>query len=176
MIAWTFAIKSLDTGALKAHALVAADARYISLQWVHDARLDRRFATAEQWREILHELSVGLAAGPLPDASVLRRVLSGSAGWSVQYVTRNDVDVPTHAGGAPQLDAALRAEHSTFVAPSLRLVGCRGCREGWVCEEHEDQPMGHDDCGAAGMPCGDCQATDGKPVVNWDQLIVSPDD
>jgi hypothetical protein len=34
---------------------------------------------------------------------------------------------------------------------------CKLCRdERWVCEEHLDQPMGHDDCKGAGVPCPDC--------------------
>jgi hypothetical protein len=27
---------------------------------------------------------------------------------------------------------------------------------GWVCEDHPDKPMLHDDCSGAGMPCAAC--------------------
>ena len=31
---------------------------------------------------------------------------------------------------------------------------CKLCRdERWICEEHPEQPMGHDECMGAGMPC-----------------------
>lgn len=34
---------------------------------------------------------------------------------------------------------------------------CTRCRdEGWVCEEHTHEPMGHDGCGGAGDPCPAC--------------------
>lgn len=32
--------------------------------------------------------------------------------------------------------------------------------ERWLCEEHQDQPMGHDGCSGAGDPCPDCQPAD----------------
>jgi hypothetical protein len=33
-------------------------------------------------------------------------------------------------------------------------VNCPQCRdEGWRCESHPDQPLKHDGCDAAGMPC-----------------------
>jgi len=34
---------------------------------------------------------------------------------------------------------------------------CSRCEDaGWVCEEHPDKAMMHDDCSGAGMPCRDC--------------------
>jgi transposase len=30
---------------------------------------------------------------------------------------------------------------------------CGSCNDGWICEDHPDQPMGHEHCGGAGMPC-----------------------
>jgi hypothetical protein len=39
---------------------------------------------------------------------------------------------------------------------------CKLCRdERWVCEEHPDQPMGHDGCRGAGVPCPDCNPAGG---------------
>jgi hypothetical protein len=38
-------------------------------------------------------------------------------------------------------------------------VRCRRCfGEGWICEEHEDQPGNHGGCKAAGEPCPLCNA------------------
>jgi hypothetical protein len=40
---------------------------------------------------------------------------------------------------------------------------CKLCRdEGWVCEEHLDQPMRHDGCRRAGVPCPDCNPLAGR--------------
>jgi hypothetical protein len=33
-----------------------------------------------------------------------------------------------------------------------QVRGCP-CADGWVCEDHPDQPPQHDGCGAAGMLC-----------------------
>jgi hypothetical protein len=41
--------------------------------------------------------------------------------------------------------------------PACKL--CRG--ERWVCEEHPDQPMGHDGCRGAGVPCPLCNPAGG---------------
>jgi hypothetical protein len=30
---------------------------------------------------------------------------------------------------------------------------CGKCDNGWICEEHPDQPWPHDDCSGPGMPC-----------------------
>jgi len=42
--------------------------------------------------------------------------------------------------------------HRAMTEPDCKL--CRGIR--WVCEEHPDQPWGHDGCRGAGMPCPLC--------------------
>jgi hypothetical protein len=33
------------------------------------------------------------------------------------------------------------------------VASCGECEDGWICEEHPDQPMGHEHCSGAGMPC-----------------------
>jgi hypothetical protein len=33
------------------------------------------------------------------------------------------------------------------------MATCGKCRDGWICEDHPDQPLGHEHCGSAGMPC-----------------------
>jgi hypothetical protein len=43
---------------------------------------------------------------------------------------------------------------------------CKLCRDRrWICEAHPDQPMDHDGCGGAGMPCPMCNAGDGLPEL-----------
>jgi hypothetical protein len=34
---------------------------------------------------------------------------------------------------------------------------CGRCADGWVCEDHPDQPHGHDGCDGAGEPCPNLQ-------------------
>jgi hypothetical protein len=45
-----------------------------------------------------------------------------------------------------------------------RKVKCARCRDiGWVCETHDDRPWDDEHacgCGAAGMPCSDCNPSD----------------
>jgi hypothetical protein len=49
-------------------------------------------------------------------------------------------------------------------AAVMTCTRCQGSR--WVCEEHPDQPMEHDGCKRAGMPCPDCNASSrGKEPV-----------
>jgi hypothetical protein len=47
----------------------------------------------------------------------------------------------------------------------MTMAVCTQCRNArWVCEEHPDRPWGEVegacDCGAAGMPCPECNASD----------------
>lgn len=41
---------------------------------------------------------------------------------------------------------------STPVRSDAPAAACV-CDEGWVCEDHPDQPLNHDGCGGAGMKC-----------------------
>ena len=47
------------------------------------------------------------------------------------------------------------------------------CADGWVCEEHTEQPEGHDGCDGIGMPCPICQPAGEKPRVSWDELYAA---
>jgi hypothetical protein len=38
------------------------------------------------------------------------------------------------------------------------MVPCQCC-DGWICETHPDQPEGHDDCRAPGIPCREVNPT-----------------
>jgi len=67
---------------------------------------------------------------------------------------------PRHRGGEWRRCEILRHEgaivHVRLLEPlrpeAIELKACR-CDEGWLCEEHPDQPVGHDQCRGAGMPC-----------------------
>jgi hypothetical protein len=75
----------------------------------------------------------------------------------------------------------VRVVHSELhveIAPALRQVPVCHCDEGWVCEAHPDQPLGHDDCGGAGMQCTnpDCPWWKGAAPAamnNWDTIHAS---
>jgi hypothetical protein len=45
--------------------------------------------------------------------------------------------------------------------------GCGQCNEGWICEEHPEQRMGHEHCGGAGMPCQ-------NPLCEFSTGLVCP--
>ena len=51
---------------------------------------------------------------------------------------------------------------------------CGKCAEGWICEQHPDQPWPHDDCVGPGMPCRepDCPyRINTKPVPTFTRLL-----
>jgi hypothetical protein len=55
-------------------------------------------------------------------------------------------------------------------------VKCR-CRDGWICEQHPDQPSPHDDCAGPGMPCPICYPNGERPPLPKDwQSIASTDE
>jgi hypothetical protein len=60
-------------------------------------------------------------------------------------------------------------------APSQSIVKCRR----WVCENHPDRPWGsgHGECcGAAGMPCPDCnEPHDGERPAVGDDFVPAFD-
>ena len=54
------------------------------------------------------------------------------------------------------------------------------CAEGWICEEHPEQPWPHDDCAGPGTQCDnpDClwwRGTDPAALNtdDWDEVIAS---
>jgi hypothetical protein len=59
-----------------------------------------------------------------------------------------------------------------------RKLGCPICEGGanlgWVCEDHPDKPMEHDDCGGAGARC----VCNPFGEVDWAEVYceVTPDD
>jgi hypothetical protein len=56
------------------------------------------------------------------------------------------------------------------------------CREGWICEDHPPQPLGHDDCAGAGMRClnPDCPwwrgpAPAALDTIDWTDRVSTDD-
>jgi hypothetical protein len=71
---------------------------------------------------------------------------------------------------------SFNAGGTTYVV--MTTASCKVCAgTGWVCESHPDQPMDHDGCGGAGMPCRACN-TGHPPDVDgvMDQIDVVHDD
>jgi len=76
MQAVLFALKDVrQPGQLAGLALVCAHARYVSVRLPRTERLERRFATAQNWRSIMTELSE-LNAQPLFRTSALHHVIA----------------------------------------------------------------------------------------------------
>lgn len=110
MTAILFQLHRLDTGRRTGFGLVCVDARYASVALEGVGHLLRRFATPAIWREVAHEISMGLNPGPLPAEAHLAQLLAGEASRSivVQWVTATVVDAAPE-GVTERLDATLKA-------------------------------------------------------------------
>lgn len=86
MTAVLFTLLRPGDAAVVGLALVAPEARYCSLRARGAERLDRRFATPADWKEIEHDVA-SLPSGPLPAVSAIARVVASDCGLAVQYVT-----------------------------------------------------------------------------------------
>jgi hypothetical protein len=95
-------------GRLVGAAVVAPTVRYCSVRALGAERLDRRFATPQDWRAIETEL-VSLPSGPLSSQSVLARVVAGRD-LDVQYFVTEYLAELAPADVAAVLDARLRAQ------------------------------------------------------------------
>lgn len=95
MTAYTFTIRTLETGQLVGQAVLCAEARYCSVLWRGATRPDRRFAAIETWKAVLAQLADRLEPGPLPASSPIAQLLSGpqrAGGHVVQYLWAEPVD------------------------------------------------------------------------------------
>jgi hypothetical protein len=96
---WTFVVSDLATGQLAAMAIVCPRAQFVGrlLRSVESkpANVEHRSVRLSDWREIRHELSVGLNPGPLPRASAVHQAIAGdwSASLVTQYLYRQPIDV-----------------------------------------------------------------------------------
>lgn len=106
MRATVFRIHSLETGAPVGWGLLCPDARYASVKSTGTAALARRHGDATDWRDVLHEMAMGLPPGPLPAKGAVSRLLAGDRpDLVVQYVTV--VHVKEALGAASALDEIL---------------------------------------------------------------------
>lgn len=58
-----------------------------------------------------------------------------------------------------------------FPIPPSSCPRCHG--ERWVCEDHPDQPMTHEDCSGVGMPCPTCNTVEPPDLPEGFQTIVT---
>jgi hypothetical protein len=103
--------------------LIALEARYIAGAYVSAHRLDRRFASGEQWREIRHAFSVGLPTSPLPPAHPLVAVLLGAKAGSVQalWLTAKDVEIDAPENAVTLLDHVLLQHAASLKMPTQQV-------------------------------------------------------
>lgn len=110
MTAVTYVITALETGRRLGHALVCVEARYASVRWSGDTRLDRRFGAPATWRSVAAEQAPGFDAGPLSaDSGVVQLLIDDGRRRSVavQYVSAVPITAaPEDVVG--QLDRQLR--------------------------------------------------------------------
>jgi len=117
MTATVFNLGVLGSGQAVGAAVVCPEARYCSVRSRGAERLDRRFATARDWRALEAELA-SLPSGPLSTHSVLARVLAGRE-LDVQYLATHDVEAASAADLVTVLDGLLNAQ--PIDPPTIRL-------------------------------------------------------
>ena len=107
MTAVTFTLTDLASGTLRGHALLCADARYVSVLGRGTERLDRRFVRPEGWQAIESEIASRLPATPLPhDSAIVQALLSSNRkSLIVQYYTQEPIDA-TPQGLGERLDTS----------------------------------------------------------------------
>jgi hypothetical protein len=106
----TFALSDLLTGVGRL-ALICPDARYASIASQGHDRIERRFGTPADWREVASMLTLGLEPGPLPGDHVMSRMLVDERqrkATTVQYVSSQPMAFEPGTAAAV-LDAHLRA-------------------------------------------------------------------
>jgi hypothetical protein len=104
----TFAIRDLATSRRLALALICPEARYASIAWRGAERLDRRYGTPGQWKQIELDPQVGLPSVPL-DANRRRSL-------AVQYMNVLPIEAARAESAATVLDALLRSQDPAAAA------------------------------------------------------------
>ena len=95
MTAFTFTIRTIETGQLVGQAVLCAEARYCSVLWHGASRPDRRFATPATWKAVLAQTAEQLQPGPLERDSAIVQLLAGrdrAAAYAVQYLWQEPAD------------------------------------------------------------------------------------
>jgi len=110
MTALTFTLADLATGRGLAHAIICFEARYASVAWLGETRLDRKFVERADWRMLELALVVGLPNTSVESTHIVQRILVPADRRSsvlVQWAAKMPLDVAP-ARVAEILDAWLR--------------------------------------------------------------------
>jgi hypothetical protein len=101
----------VETGQPTGWALVCPDARYASVMLHEAAVITRRYADPPKWREMAHEMRIGMHPGPLAATSAIVRLIAESRSrWiAVHWVAAFQIEAdPLELTAA--LDAKLREQ------------------------------------------------------------------
>ena len=114
MTAKLFALtQTPESGVVVAFALLCPDARYTTVRWAREPRLERRSADPATWRSVIADLNIGWQKGIVAPASATARTLlrEDVAGWHLQWVTDLAVDFSDDPGDvAVALDELLKQQ------------------------------------------------------------------
>ena len=123
MTAWLFVITRRDSLTVVGAGLIALEARYVAASYFGAHRLDRRFASLAQWREIRHAFSVGLPTSPLPPAHPLVAVLLGDKAGTVQaqWLTAREVEIDAPENAVTLLDNLLIQHAASLEVPTQQV-------------------------------------------------------
>lgn len=108
MTARLFAItRSPESGVVLAFALLCPEARYASVRWTREPRLERRHGAA--WPAVTADLEIGWPKGIVAPGSATARALlrDDVAGYHLQAVTEHQVPLTDPANVAKFLDVLL---------------------------------------------------------------------
>jgi hypothetical protein len=114
---------------LLALAAICPDARYVGrlgLPAPHTPRaapmpgVDHRHASPEQWKEVLHQLKVGLNPGPLPRASAAYQMLTGDLNATIvcQYMSHAPIAFEHPHQAVDALDRSLKSQVEAYASTS----------------------------------------------------------
>jgi hypothetical protein len=97
-----------DSAAEAGLALVCFEARYGAMLWRDSRQIARLQATAEEWREIEHQIRNGLDPRPLPASSPLAAFLRGGEPRQARWLAAAAISVDDPLATVEALDEHLR--------------------------------------------------------------------
>ncbi len=83
VLVWRFTLTERASGVYAGGAVVSTEARYLSLLWRGQERLDRRHASPVDWREVMAQLETVTETTDVAHGTVLCQLLVGTAPVSV---------------------------------------------------------------------------------------------
>lgn len=107
---FTFVLMWRETWDLVGTAVLCPDARYSSVLWVGQDRIERPFASPEAWKAIAQQIAAGLPNTPLPTSSPIAELVvsDAAAGVIVAFLGANTLTLTDPATVVTTLDAWLR--------------------------------------------------------------------